>query len=182
MRTGKYRSAFRTMTRWLFGRCILFEDMMRSLDQHIGPGRHFLVEERQSLLPDCFLYYFVALADAQAFVDRFSGGVWIAGEWRHGQKAATGESDMSWVGRPRHRLSVHGGAASRRRGRDRDAAPAAGGLSAGVCRALCHPSLSRDRRASDPPPRARAPRVPQGRIARCRLPALSPAPISGWCR
>lgn len=81
------------------GRDHLFEDMTRWLDQHIGPGRHFLVAERQPLLPDCFLFYFVALADAQAFVDRFSCGVWIAGEWRHGHKAATAEGDMSWVGR-----------------------------------------------------------------------------------
>jgi len=48
-------------------------------------------------LPDTLLFYFVAIADAQAFVDRFSCGVWIAGEWPHGGAARSDESDMRWV-------------------------------------------------------------------------------------
>jgi hypothetical protein len=46
------------------------------------------------------LFYFVTHADAQAFVERFCCGVWVAGEWPHGGKAVTEESDMRWVGDP----------------------------------------------------------------------------------
>jgi hypothetical protein len=45
------------------------------------------------------LFYFLSVTDAQAFVDRFSCGVWIAGEWPHGHAPITDENDMRWVGK-----------------------------------------------------------------------------------
>jgi hypothetical protein len=65
------------------GRERQYDDMHRWLDANIGPGRYWFVGERLPPLPDTLLFYFVSVADAQAFVDRFSCGVWIAGEWPH---------------------------------------------------------------------------------------------------
>ncbi|HEX4112582.1 MAG TPA: hypothetical protein VH020_08610 [Stellaceae bacterium] len=80
------------------GRERQFDEMRRWLDQQIGAGRHWHVAERSPPWPDTMLFYFLAVADAQAFVDRFACGVWVAGEWPHGGKAVTDESDMRWVG------------------------------------------------------------------------------------
>jgi hypothetical protein len=44
------------------------------------------------------IFYFVTLADAQAFVDRFACRVWIAGEWPHGRASLNDENYMRWVG------------------------------------------------------------------------------------
>jgi hypothetical protein len=60
-----------------------YDDTRRWLDANIGPGRYWFVGERLPPLPDMVLFYFVAVANAQAFVDRFSCGVWVAGEWPH---------------------------------------------------------------------------------------------------
>jgi hypothetical protein len=57
------------------------EDMRRWLDDAIGLGRWWHVEERLLTLPDTMLFYFLAVAHAQAFINRSSCGVWIAGEW-----------------------------------------------------------------------------------------------------
>jgi hypothetical protein len=46
------------------GRDRLFNDMTRWLDQHIGQSRYWFGSERPPLLPDCLLFYFVAVADA----------------------------------------------------------------------------------------------------------------------
>jgi hypothetical protein len=59
------------------------DDMHRWLDANIGPGRYWFIGGRMPPHPDTFLVYFVAVADAQAFVDRFSSGIWIAEEWPH---------------------------------------------------------------------------------------------------
>ncbi|MGH7073754.1 MAG: hypothetical protein ACREFD_06065 [Stellaceae bacterium] len=45
-------------------------DMRRWLDATIGPGRHWFAGERLPRLPDTLLFYFIAAAGAQAFVDR----------------------------------------------------------------------------------------------------------------
>ena len=76
-----------------------YDDMRRWIDANIGVGRWWHVSERLPPLPDTLLFYFVAVADAQAFIDRFSCGVWIAGEWPHGHAAITDENDMRWVGK-----------------------------------------------------------------------------------
>ncbi|HEX4113779.1 MAG TPA: hypothetical protein VH020_14700 [Stellaceae bacterium] len=76
-----------------------YDEMRRWLDQQIGPTRHWHVGERSPPWPDTVLFYFLAVADAQAFVDRFACGVWVpAGEWPHGGKPVTDETDMRWVG------------------------------------------------------------------------------------
>jgi hypothetical protein len=81
------------------GRDRQYDDMRRWLDEAIGLNRWWHVEGRLPGLPDTiWLFYFLAIADAQAFVNRFSCGVWIAGEWPHGHKPITDESDMRWVG------------------------------------------------------------------------------------
>ncbi len=51
------------------------------LDEQIGPAKCFHVEERLPTLPQRMLFYFVAIADAQAFIDRFSWRVCMQGEW-----------------------------------------------------------------------------------------------------
>jgi hypothetical protein len=73
------------------------ELMARWCDEQFGPARWFHVEERLPTLPDTLLFYFVAIADAQAYIDRFSCGVWVVG-WPHGTAARTDETDMSWIG------------------------------------------------------------------------------------
>jgi len=80
------------------GRDRQYENMCRWLDTGIGPNRWWHADERLPAHPDTFLFYFVAIADAQAFIDRFSCGVWISGEWPHNHAARTDESDMGWVG------------------------------------------------------------------------------------
>jgi hypothetical protein len=75
-----------------------YETMCQWLDEQIGANCWFHLEERLPAMPDTFLFYFVAIVDAQAFVDRFSCGVWISGAWPHGGAARTDESDMRWVG------------------------------------------------------------------------------------
>jgi hypothetical protein len=80
------------------GRDTQYELMMRWCDEQFGPARWFHVEERLSTLPDTLQFYFVATADAQVFVDRFSCGVWIKGKWPHGGTARADEGDMRWVG------------------------------------------------------------------------------------
>jgi hypothetical protein len=80
------------------GRDRQYEEMCRWLDEQIGPARWFHVEERLPTLPDTLLFYFVAVADAQAFIDRLTCGVWIKGEWPHDGTARTDETDMGWVG------------------------------------------------------------------------------------
>ncbi len=82
---------------WL-GRDHEFEKICWWLDAQIGPGRYWHVGERSPPFPDTILFYFVAIADAQAFIDRFSCGVWIAGEWPNGHAAITDENDMRWIG------------------------------------------------------------------------------------
>lgn len=54
-----------------------YQDMCQWLDEQIGPAKWWQLEERLPTLPDTMLFYFVAIADAQAFIDRFSCGVWI---------------------------------------------------------------------------------------------------------
>lgn len=76
-----------------------YDDMRRWLDEAIGANRWWHVMERPPPMPDTMLFYFLTIADAQAFVDRFSCGVWVAGEWRHGREPITVEDDMRWVGR-----------------------------------------------------------------------------------
>jgi hypothetical protein len=92
------------------GRERQYDEMRRWLDQQTGPGRHWHIAERLPTLPETLLFYFVAVADAQAFVDRFSCGIWIAGEWPHGGAPVTDENDMCWVGdstrRPAQRVSL----------------------------------------------------------------------------
>ena len=80
------------------GRDKQYELMARWCDEQIGPARWFHVEERVPTLPDTLLFYFVAIADAQAFIDRFSCGVWVQGEWPHSGAARADESDMRWLG------------------------------------------------------------------------------------
>jgi hypothetical protein len=72
--------------------------MCRWLDEQIGRSRWWHVEERQPTLPDTMLFCFVTVADAQAFIDRFSCGLWIKGNWPYGGNARTDESDMRQVG------------------------------------------------------------------------------------
>jgi hypothetical protein len=57
------------------GRDRQYQDMCRWLDEQIGPAKWWHLEERLPTLPDTLLFYFVAIADAQAFIDRFS--FWI---------------------------------------------------------------------------------------------------------
>ncbi|MGH7073757.1 MAG: hypothetical protein ACREFD_06080 [Stellaceae bacterium] len=52
-----------------------YDDMRRRLDTTIGPGRCWFAGERLPPLPDTLLFDFIAVADAQAFVDRM-------GRWR----------------------------------------------------------------------------------------------------
>lgn len=47
----------------------LSDDLRRWLDADIGPGRYWFVGERNTPLPDCLLFYFVPVAEAQAFVN-----------------------------------------------------------------------------------------------------------------
>lgn len=61
------------------GRDRQYQDMW--LDEQIGPAKCFHVEERLPTLPQRMLFYFVAIADAQAFIDRFSWRVCMQGEW-----------------------------------------------------------------------------------------------------
>jgi hypothetical protein len=62
------------------GRDRQYQDMCQWLDEQIGANRWWHVEERLPTL-DTMRFYFCDVSDAQAFVDRFSCGVWIAGEW-----------------------------------------------------------------------------------------------------
>jgi hypothetical protein len=80
------------------GRDKQYELMARWCDEQFSAIRWFHVEERLPTLPDTLLFYFVAVADVQAFIDRFSCGVWVKGEWPHGGAARSDESDMRWVG------------------------------------------------------------------------------------
>jgi hypothetical protein len=81
------------------GREQQYDTMTRWLDHQIGPGRYWFVGAMANgAMPHCLLFYFVAVADAQAFIDRFSCGVWVAGEWPHTQGRITDESDASWIG------------------------------------------------------------------------------------
>lgn len=80
------------------GRDRQYQDMCQWLDEQIGVANWFHVEERLPTLPDTLLFYFVAVVDAQVFIDRFSCGVWMQGEWPHGGAARSNESDMRWVG------------------------------------------------------------------------------------
>jgi hypothetical protein len=58
--------------------------MHRWLDQQIGAGRYWFVGERaESDNPDTMVFYFVEVADAQAFIERFSCGVLVIGERPH---------------------------------------------------------------------------------------------------
>lgn len=81
------------------GRERQYDEMRRWLDEAFGVGHWWHVEERLPTLPDTMLFYFLAVADAQAFIDRFSCGVWVAREWPHGREAITDEDDMRWVGK-----------------------------------------------------------------------------------
>lgn len=80
------------------GRERQYDEMRRWLNHAIGLNRWWHVEERLPTPPDTMLFYFVTVADAQSFIDRFSCGVWIAGEWPHGHAAITDENDMRWIG------------------------------------------------------------------------------------
>jgi hypothetical protein len=80
------------------GRERQYDDMRRWLDANIGPRRYWFGGERLPPLPDTMLFYFVTVAEAQAFVDRFACGVWIAGEWPHGRASLNDENYMRWVG------------------------------------------------------------------------------------
>jgi hypothetical protein len=81
------------------GRERQYDEMRRWLDEAIGANRWRHVEERLPALRDTFPFYFVADADAQALIDRFSCGVWVAGDWPRAHAAISDEHDMRWVGR-----------------------------------------------------------------------------------
>jgi len=52
------------------GRERKYDMMHRWLDHHIGPGRYWFVGQRgDGPLPETIRFYFVAVADAQAFID-----------------------------------------------------------------------------------------------------------------
>jgi hypothetical protein len=59
------------------GRDRQYQDMCQWLDEQIGPAKWWHLEERLPTLPDTLLFFFMAIVDAQAFIDRFSCGVWI---------------------------------------------------------------------------------------------------------
>ncbi|MGH7074860.1 MAG: hypothetical protein ACREFD_11750 [Stellaceae bacterium] len=75
-RDAERHSAVRiTVTRDQFGRDRQYDDMRRWLDATIEPGRYWFAGERMPPLPDTLLFDFIAVADAQAFVDH-------VGRWR----------------------------------------------------------------------------------------------------
>ena len=57
------------MARDQLGRERQYDQMRRWLDEAIGASRWWHVEERLPALPDTSLFYFIAIADAQVFVD-----------------------------------------------------------------------------------------------------------------
>ena len=63
------------------GRDHHYDDMRRWLDAQIGTDRYWIVREAPTGRPDTLLFHFLAVPDAQAFIDRFSCGVLIVGEW-----------------------------------------------------------------------------------------------------
>jgi hypothetical protein len=75
-----------------------YDQMRRWLDANIGVGRWWNTAERLNSVPDTMLFYFVVVSDAQAFIDRFSCGVYIVGEWPHSGKPMREETDLSWIG------------------------------------------------------------------------------------
>jgi len=57
-----------------------YDVMMDWLDQHVGPQRYWVGSRSY---PGALLFYFVDIAMAKAFTDRFVCGVMVQSEWQH---------------------------------------------------------------------------------------------------